>query len=110
MLIHLFSGDDRGLSVNILVSYDINTEDKAGQRRLRRIAKICLNYGQRVQNSVYECHINSAELLQLKEEILAVYNEDKDSIRIYKLGKNYERSVLHYGIKDTFKPDSPLIL
>ncbi len=97
-------------TMNILLSYDINTKTRKGRWRLNKIAKICLDYGQRVQNSVYECEINSEQLLKLKERIKEIYNKDEDSIRIYKLGKDYQKSVIHYGIKEVFKPDDPLIL
>ena len=96
--------------MNILVSYDIHTQTREGQRRLNKIAKICLDYGQRVQNSVYECDIDSEKLLKLKERLKAIYHEKEDSIRIYKLGKNYQKSVIHYGVKEVFQPDEPLIL
>lgn len=96
--------------MNILVSYDINTQSKSGVRRLNKIAKVCLDYGQRVQNSVYECELDSGQLLILKKKLLELYNSEEDSIRIYKLGKNYEKSVLHYGIKMVFKPEQPIII
>lgn len=96
--------------MNILVSYDINTSTPEGRRRLGRIAKICLNYGQRVQNSVYECYIDSERLLSMKKDLLGCIEIEEDSIRIYKLGRKYEESVIHYGIKNSFAPNQPLIL
>lgn len=95
--------------MNILITYDINVQSKEGRRRLNRMAKICLNYGQRVQNSVYECDLDSGQLFQLKQEVQETYNAKEDSVRIYKLGKNYKQSVLHYGIKEVLAPEDPII-
>ncbi len=95
--------------MNVLITYDISVTTKDGRRRLAKIAKVCLNYGLRVQNSVYECDVDSSQLFNLKNEVLSLYNEDEDSIRIYKLGKNYKTSVQHFGVKSTLKPDEPII-
>ncbi len=94
----------------ILVTYDVETKTREGQRRLRRIAQICLNYGQRVQNSVFECKLDATEYVTIKHELLQAYDPDKDSIRIYRLGKNYDKSVEHYGTKVSYRIDKPLVL
>lgn len=94
----------------VLVTYDVETKTAAGRRRLRQIAKVCLNYGQRVQNSVFECKVNGSELVTLKYEILKIYDASNDSIRIYKLGKDYDSSIEHYGTKMSYRIDQPLIL
>ena len=85
----------------VLVSYDVSTINRAGQRRLTRIAKTCLNYGQRVQNSVFECLVDPAQWTALRAELLKLYNKDEDSIRFYFLGKNWENRVEHHGQKET---------
>jgi len=85
----------------VLVSYDVSTINRAGQRRLTRIAKTCLNYGQRVQNSVFECLIDPAQWTALRAELLKLYNKDEDSLRFYFLGKNWENRVEHHGQKET---------
>lgn len=85
----------------VLVSYDVSTINRAGQRRLARIAKTCLNYGQRVQNSVFECLVDSAQWTRLRAELLGLYSSEEDSLRFYFLGKNWESRVEHHGAKDT---------
>jgi len=85
----------------VLITYDVSTINKSGQRRLVRIAKTCLNYGQRVQNSVFECLIDSAQWAALRAELLRLYKSEEDSLRFYFLGKNWERKVEHHGSKDT---------
>ena len=85
----------------VLVSYDVSTIDKAGQRRLRRVAKTCLNYGQRVQNSVFECDIDPAQLAALKNELMDLINDETDSLRFYYLGSEWQRRVEHIGAKPT---------
>lgn len=83
----------------ILITYDVSTSNTTGARRLRRVAKLCQNYGQRVQNSVFECEISSAELLQLKKKMLEIIDQEKDSIRYYNLGKNFATKIEHVGTK-----------
>ena len=95
----------------VLVSYDVSTIDRAGRRRLRRVAKLCKDYGQRVQNSVFECDIDPAQLAELKHCLLDEIDEAQDSLRFYYLGKNWHRKVEHFGAKET--PDllgDPLIV
>ena len=85
----------------VLVSYDVSTINKAGQRRLSRIAKTCLDYGQRVQNSVFECFVDPAQWTRLRSELLGLYKPEEDSLRFYFLGKKWESKVEHHGAKDT---------
>lgn len=94
----------------ILITYDINVISALGEKRLRKVAKICTNYGQRVQNSVFECKLDEAELLKLKKQLLDVIDVKTDSLRFYRLGNNYDRKVQHIGAKDTYKFDDPMIL
>ena len=94
----------------VLISYDVNTEDAAGRRRLRKIAKQCLDYGQRVQNSVFECVLDAAQLRALEAKLVATMDQEKDSLRFYNLGNNYSEKIRHYGIKPGYDPAEPLIL
>ncbi len=94
----------------VLVAYDVNTEDKAGQRRLRRLAKLCEDYGQRVQNSLYECLLDPGQWARLRQELIREANLDKDSLRFYFLGKNWQRRVEHVGAKETYDPQGPLVV
>lgn len=93
----------------VVVSYDINTESKSGQRRLRHVAKICLDYGQRVQNSVFECKVNSMQLELMKERLLDEIDDSQDSLYFFNLGKNYKNRIKSYGIKDVINLESPVI-
>ena len=93
----------------VLVAYDVNTETAAGRRRLRRIAKICCDYGQRVQNSVFECWVDPVVYLKLRSRILAEYDEGKDSLRFYHLGDNWRGRIEQYGAKPSYDPEGPLI-
>jgi len=94
----------------VLVSYDIMTSDKGGAKRLRRIAKHCLNYGQRVQYSIFECDIDPAQWTVLKDNLIKEMNEEKDSLRFYYLGSNWKRRVEHIGNKKTIDLDEPIIM
>lgn len=94
----------------VLITYDVNTEDAAGRRRLRRIAKQCVNYGQRVQNSVFECMLDAAQCRLLQAKLLSIMDQEKDSLRFYYLGKRYENKIEHFGAKQTYLPEEPLIL
>lgn len=85
----------------VLVSYDVSTVDKGGQRRLRRVAKACLDYGQRVQNSVFECDIDPAQWTQLKQKLIDLIDAEQDSLRFYYLGSEWQRRVEHMGAKPT---------
>lgn len=84
----------------VLVSYDVQTSDEGGQRRLRRVAKICKDYGQRVQFSVFECIVDPAQWVVLKNKLIEVIKEERDSLRFYFLGSNWRRRVEHVGAKE----------
>ena len=94
----------------VLITYDVNTEDAAGRKRLRQIAKQCVNYGQRVQNSVFECMLDAAQRTLLQAKLLSIMDQEKDSLRFYYLGKRYENKIEHFGAKQTYLPEEPLIL
>ena len=94
----------------VLITYDVNTEDAAGQKRLRKIAKQCINYGQRVQNSVFECLLDEAQYRVLQAKLLSIMDPEKDSLRFYNLGKQYEKRIEHFGCKQSYLPEEPLIL
>lgn len=94
----------------VIVSYDINTETKMGRNRLRKIAKTCLNYGIRVQHSVFECQIDATQLVQLRNELCTLMNIETDSIRIYRIGSQYQSKVEHYGVKVTPDLSSDIII
>lgn len=94
----------------VLITYDVNTETLAGRTRLRRIAKICQNYGQRVQNSVFECQIDATQLKMIESQLRAEYDKQTDSLRFYMLGNAYKEKVKHYGAKPSFDVTEPMIL
>ena len=95
----------------ILVTYDIsNTDTTAGRRRLRRIAKVCLNYGQRVQYSVFECRVSSATYELLESELLAEMDEKEDNLRIYRLVEPLRKHVKEFGYFKAINFESPLII
>lgn len=81
----------------------------AGERRLRKVAKVCQKYGQRVQNSVFECVIDSTQFTMLKIELCEIIDENEDSLRFYRLGNNYKSKVEHIGIKESLDLEDPLI-
>jgi CRISPR-associated protein Cas2 len=94
----------------VLITYDVNTETAEGRRRLGRIAKTCTNYGQRVQNSVFECRLDNAQLVYVREMLLGIMNKETDSLRIYNLGNNYTNRIEQYGAKMSYDPGGELIL
>ncbi len=94
----------------MIVSYDVNTADQSGRRRLRRIAKACLDWGIRVQNSVFECYLDWTQWLQLKAKLETICNPDLDSLRYYNLGNNYKDKIFHFGAKPTVDPVSDTLL
>ena len=94
----------------VLITYDVNTGDAAGRARLRRIARQCVNYGQRVQNSVFECMLDPVQYRLLEAKLLAIMDPDKDSLRFYELGAHYEKKIRHFGVKETYLPEAPLVL
>lgn len=93
-----------------LVSYDVSVTDAAGRKRLRKVAKACVNYGQRVQNSVFEIDVDYGTFLKLKNELEKIIDKDRDSIRIYYLGNNWKNKIEHIGAKETYDPEGALIL
>jgi len=94
----------------VLISYDISMDDKRGARRLRRVAKICTNYGQRVQYSVFECSLDPALWVKVRARLIETIDEEKDSLRFYFLGANWKRRIEHIGAKESLDPDGPLVL
>lgn len=98
------------LVILILITYDINVEDSSGKKRLRRVAKQCVNYGTRVQNSVFECQVDAAQYITLKHRILEEMDPEKDSVRFYSLGNRHQSKVEHYGVERGIQVDEPLIL
>ena len=94
----------------VLITYDVNTETAAGKARLRKVAKQCVNYGRRVQNSVFEIDVDYGTFLKVKDKLLKIIDENKDSLRIYYLGNNWERHIEHFGIKETYNPEGVLIV
>ncbi|MEG1396592.1 MAG: CRISPR-associated endonuclease Cas2 [Oscillospiraceae bacterium] len=94
----------------LLITYDVNTEDAAGRKRLRQIAKQCVNYGQRVQDSVFECLVDAAQCRALQHKLVALMDREKDSLRFYNLGDRYEKKVEHFGAKPSYPPEGFLEL
>jgi CRISPR-associated protein Cas2 len=93
----------------ILITYDVNVETPEGRRRLRHVAKICENHGQRVQNSVFECLLEPAIWVSLRTQLEQEIDPARDSLRYYYLGSNWQRRVEHVGAKETYDPEGPLI-
>ena len=86
----------------VVITYDVNTENNAGKKRLRKVAKECVNYGQRVQNSVFECELDHSRWVKVKAELLNEINLQEDSLRIYLLGNHWHGHKEHFGTKKTF--------
>ncbi len=93
----------------VLITYDVNTETKEGRKRLAKVAKQCVNYGVRVQNSVFECIMDAAKCREVKQKLSDIIDKDKDSLRFYYLGDNYKTKVEHIGAKETINIEEPLI-
>lgn len=93
----------------VLVTYDVNVESPTGRRRLRRVARACLDFGQRVQNSVFECEVEPAQWTMLKARLIAEIDPARDSLRFYRLGADGKRRVEHVGAKPTLDLDGPLV-
>ncbi len=93
-----------------LVSYDVSTMDKRGRTRLRKVAKECQNYGQRVQNSVFEIDVDYGTFLKVKDKLLKLIDPEQDSLRIYYLGNNWHSRIEHFGTKSTYDPEGVLIV
>ncbi|NGP62204.1 CRISPR-associated endonuclease Cas2 [Paenibacillus thiaminolyticus] len=94
----------------VLITYDVKTTTSAGQRRLRRVSKLCQNYGQRVQNSVFECNVDAAQFASLKIQLADIIDQKEDSLRFYQLGNNYKNKVDHIGVKESIDMEGPLII
>ena len=94
----------------VLITYDVNTEDAGGKRRLRKIAKQCVNYGQRVQNSVFECVFDNAQCKSLQHILLDIMDEEKDSLRFYYLGNSYKTKIEHFGVKPSYEMEGVLMI
>ena len=94
----------------VLITYDVNTETTAGKARLRKVAKQCVNYGRRVQNSVFECILDQAQSVVLKQSLIDIIDENVDSLRFYYLGNKYQTKVEHVGVERGIAVDQPLIL
>ncbi len=94
----------------VLVTYDVNTQTPDGVRRLRLVAKICVDYGQRVQNSVFECLVDPVQFAQLRRDLERTIDSEKDSLRYYYLGSNWKRRIEHVGAKKTYDPEGTLVI
>lgn len=94
----------------VLITYDVSTQNAAGRSRLRKVAKECVNYGQRVQNSVFECVLDASQLLRLKDRLVSLINEDEDSLRFYYLGNNYQTKIEHFGCKTSYDAEGTLMI
>lgn len=94
----------------VLITYDVNTENAAGRARLRKVARQCVNYGRRVQNSVFECILDQAQTIVLKAMLTDIIDAEKDSLRFYYLGNKYQTKVEHIGVDRGIAADQTLIL
>ncbi|MFB1050607.1 CRISPR-associated endonuclease Cas2 [Paraliobacillus sp. JSM ZJ581] len=93
----------------VLITYDVSTSSPGGTKRLRKVSKACQNYGQRVQNSVFECNVDTAQYTSLKFKLEKLIDPMKDSLRFYKLGNNYKTKVEHIGAKESIDLEEPLL-
>ncbi len=94
----------------VLITYDVSTQDAAGSRRLRNVAKACEAHGQRVQNSVFECLLTETQFRELQHRLEQIIDTENDSLRFYLLGNNYQNKVIHVGAKQTYQPEEPLLI
>ena len=94
----------------VLISYDVSTTDSEGKTRLRKVAKECQNHAQLVQNSVFEADLDYSTFLKLKARLIKLIDEEKDSLRFYYLGNNWEKRVEHIGAKETYNPEGVIII
>ncbi len=99
-----------GVDMLVLITYDVATQDAAGRSRLRKVAKECVNYGQRVQNSVFECILDASQLLIVRDRLVSLINEKEDSLRFYYLGNKYQTKVEHFGIKTSYDAEGTLMI
>ena len=94
----------------VLVTYDVNTESAGGKRRLRRVAKTCCNYGQRVQFSVFECLVDPGQWVAFRSRLIGEIDQDTDSLRFYFLGSTWKKRLEHIGAKPAYDPEGPMII
>jgi CRISPR-associated protein Cas2 len=94
----------------VLVTYDVSTETKEGRTRLRRVAKTCENFGQRVQNSVFECWVDQSQWVEVRQRLIDRIKVEEDSLRFYFLGNNWQHRVEHVGAKPSYDPEGPLFV
>ncbi len=94
----------------VVVAYDVGTESDEGKKRLRRVAKVCEDMGQRVQNSVFECLVDNAQWTKLRAELIREADGSEDSLRFYFLGDKWRGRVEHFGIKKSYDPQGPLVV
>ena len=94
----------------MLVTYDVATQDSAGRRRLRKIARLCQDRGQRVQYSVFECQVDPAQWAALRADLIDEMDPSQDSLRFYRLGSNWRPRIEHVGVKESYDPDGPLVM
>lgn len=94
----------------VLITYDVNTETAAGRKRLRQIARQCVNYGQRVQNSVFECVLDASQCKMLQHKLVSLMDESTDSLRFYYLGNHYQTKIEHFGAKSSYDPEDVLVI
>ncbi len=94
----------------LLITYDVDTTTPAGRKRLRQVAKQCVNYGQRVQNSVFECMVDAATACKLKAKLVQIISEETDSLRFYNLGNRYQSRIEHVGAKPGYDPEGTLFV
>jgi len=93
----------------VIITYDVSTSSNGGTKRLRKVSKACQNYGQRVQNSVFECIVDATQYTILKHELEKLIDPTKDSLRFYNLGNNHKTKVEHIGIKESIDLEEPLL-
>lgn len=94
----------------VLVTYDVNTESALGRKRLRKVAKLCVNHGQRVQNSVFECILDAAQYAAFRHALVSLIDPETDSLRFYQLGANYQNKTEHFGLRPQYAQDGVLIV
>ena len=94
----------------VLITYDVNTEDAQGKRRLRRVARKCVDHGQRVQNSVFECLLDASQCKLLQAQLFEIIDCEKDSLRFYYLGNSYAAKVEHFGVRPGYEPEGILMI
>ena len=94
----------------VLITYDVETTSEPGKKRLRKVARHCMNFGQRVQNSVFECLVDPAQFAELKFRLKNLIDVEKDSIRFYFLGSNWKNKVEQIGVRTSYDPEAPLTI